>query len=448
MRTIVVGGGPVGMYCAMALARRGHQVDIVDRDPGPPASGPWARRGVMQFNLPHFFRPTVREAMTAALPDVWRAVLAAGGVEVRPDGMPRELAAKLTTLQCRRSTFERVIWTCAAREPRLTLRTGHADHIITGGGRVTGVVVDGRAIDADLVIVAAGRSGRIGDTRPPAEGGSCGFAYIARMYRARPGVEPPPSWLPMGSMYRGYLAIVFPQDDRTHSVLVVRPAADQALAGLREAARFDAVAPLIPQLAPWVDTTLFEPITGVMAGGGLTNTYRGQLDERGRATAAGVFFAGDAVCTTNPMAGRGVTLGLRQADMLLSMLADGGTDLAGVAERFDSWCADNIRPWYEDHVYWDATLLHRLRGGDIDVRARIPSDVICAAADADPAILPAARAFQTMQAPPSVLDSVQDLARAVLNSGWRPSYCDGPDRDELAAALAGPARQLVPAGTQ
>jgi len=141
------------------------------------------------------------------------------------------------------------------------------------------------------------------------------------------------------------------------------------------------------------------------------------------------------VCTTNPMAGRGVTLGLRQADTLVSLLAEGG-DPGEVAARFDSWCTDNIRPWYEDHAYWDATLLRRLGGADINVEARLPSDVVCAAAEADPAIAPAARAFQSMQEPPSVLDKVQDLARAVLRSGWRPSYCDGPDRDELAAALA------------
>jgi hypothetical protein len=71
------------------------------------------------------------------------------------------------------------------------------------------------------------------------------------------------------------------------------------------------------------------------------------------------------------------------------------------------WCSDNIRPWYEDHVYWD----------------------------------------QAMQAPPSVLDNVQDNARAVLRSGWRPPYSDGPSRDELAAALTAavsdPERQAV-----
>ena len=164
----------------------------------------------MQYRLPHFFRSIVRETMTAELPDVWQAILDAGGIEASRDGLPAFIQ-----LQCRRSTFERAVWTAAAREPRLSLRTGHADRLVTGGGRVTGVVVDGVAVDADRAIVAAGRASRLaGDTRAPAEGGSCGFSYVARMYRARPGAEVPVSWVPLGAMYRGYLAIVFPQDAR------------------------------------------------------------------------------------------------------------------------------------------------------------------------------------------------------------------------------------------
>ena len=90
-------------------------------------------------------------------------------------------------------------------------------------------------------------------------------------------------------------------------------------------------------------------------------------------------------------------------------------------------------------MYWDATFLRRLAGEDIDTEARIPSDVICAAAEADPGMRPVVGPFMSMEAPPAVLDSVADRARAVLRSGWRPAFADGPSRDELAAVLAVPA---------
>jgi hypothetical protein len=40
-----------------------------------------------------------------------------------------------------------------------------------------------------------------------------------------------------------------------------------------------------------------------------------------------------------------------------------------------------------------------------------------------------------MVALPSILDSVQDKARAVLETGWRPPYGEGPTREELAATI-------------
>jgi len=89
-------------------------------------------------------------------------------------------------------------------------------------------------------------------------------------------------------------------------------------------------------------------------------------------------------------------------------------------------------------------LLRRFDGADVDIEARIPSDVVCAAAEADPAIGPAAGAYLAMRALPSVLDPVQDNARAVLRTGWRPGYADGPTRDELADVLTRPrARHLA-----
>jgi hypothetical protein len=267
------------------------------------------------------------------------------------------------------------------------------------------------------------------------------------MYRAREGTDPPASALPISGLYDGYLAMVFPQDDRTLSALIVRPSAAAGLALLRYDTAFAAATHEIPLLAPWTDPDGFDPISSVLAGSGLTNMYRGQTGTR--ASAAGLFFVGDAVCTTNPAAGRGVSLGLRQAVELLRLLRAGSTDYRSISQQFDSWCAENIRPWYEDHVYWDTTLLARLRGEDLDLNAPLPSDVICAAASEDPRIWRVAGPFMAMQLPPTSLRGVEEEARAVLRSGWRPPFQAGPSAQDLCDLLQrtvvapGPARQFA-----
>ncbi len=444
MRVVVVGAGPVGLFSGMALARRGHEVIVVDRDPGPTAGREWVRRGVMQFHHPHAFRPQVVDTLAQELPDVLDAVVTAGGILARIDGAPDVVRG----LQSRRVTVERALWTAAASEPALSLRTGHVDAFVGAGGRVTGVIVNGVTVDADLVVSAAGRAGRIaGDGRAPAEGGSCGFSYVSRMYRALPGVDVPESGVPMGSLYDGYLAIAFPQDDQTVSALIVRASSDTLLAELRRTECYEKVVRHIPQLAPWTDPTPFTPITAVMPGGGLTNTYRSQLAPDGSVPLPGLFFIGDATCTTNPAAGRGVTLGLLQAHRLLTLL-DESRSMTDVALVLDAWCSEQIRPWFDDHVYWDATLLRRWSGDDLDVDTRIPSDVICAAAGALPEIASAAALYSGMLALPTALSPFQEPTQALLRTGWRPPLAPGPSREELAdvvrAAIADDANSQKP----
>jgi 2-polyprenyl-6-methoxyphenol hydroxylase-like FAD-dependent oxidoreductase len=428
-KTVVVGAGPIGLYCAIMRARAGDDVTIVDRDAGPGPDGSWERRGVMQFRHPHFFRPTVRQIFEQTAPDLWAAVVAAGGIPAHPPGAPDFV----TGLQSRRSTFEHALRAVAAAEPGVALRTGHADAIEITAGRVSGVVVDGRLLEAGLVIDATGRSGRLGDAlRPAGEGGPCGFAYVSRMYRVLDDDAADRlagSGVPLGRLYDGYLVIVFPQDARTLSALIVRAGDDDDLARLRHAAAYEAAAAAIPHMAEWTEPGRFEPLTDVMPGGGLTNTFRGQATD-----VAGLYFVGDSVSTTNPAAGRGVSLGLLQAQALLGMLAE---DVAGAAVEFEAWCEQHIRPWYEDHVYWDATLLRRWRGDDLDLDAPIPSDVVCAAGEVDPSLASVIMPYQAMLATRAVLQPAQERVREILRTGWRPPLADGPTRDELAAVVTG-----------
>ncbi|MGN6473235.1 MAG: FAD-dependent oxidoreductase, partial [Mycobacteriales bacterium] len=242
--------------------------------------------------------------------------------------------------------------------------------------------------------------------------------------------------MPRYVLYDGYLTIVFPQDAETLSALIVRPTDDTRLLELRHNHVFEAAVAMIPHLAEWTDPERFEPITDVLSGSNLANTYRGQRAVDGSVT-PGVIFLGDAVLTTNPAAGRGVPLGIAQAREVVRLL-DAGGDPGSVAADFDEWCDANLRPWYEDHVHWDASLLQYFAGEEMDINGRIPSAVICECAQVDPSIMAAAGPYLGMLALPSILDSVQDKARAVLATGWRPPYGDGPSREQLVAEILAP----------
>jgi 2-polyprenyl-6-methoxyphenol hydroxylase-like FAD-dependent oxidoreductase len=432
MQIAIGGGGPVGIFTAMSLARRGHHVTLVDRDPGPDPDGTWERAGVMQFMHPHGFRAQVRHALRAELPDVHDALLAAGAEVRLAAGMPEHAAG----FCCRRSVVERTLRTEAQTEPNLRWITGHVDRLLVEHDRAEGLVVDGAHLAADAVIVATGRSSRLGDElRGPIEGGSCGFSYISRMYRARPGLPGCDLPLPVYSMGPGYYSVVLPQDDATHSLLLCYPTRGSEFAALRTNDGYQRAVSAIPNAAMWSDPSRFEPITDAMVGGNLTNTYRLQGPSLGMPPARGLFFLGDAVATLNPIAGRYLGLALPHAQQLVAALDRPDTDLADASLVLDTWAEQHIRPWFLDHVHWDETLLRRFAGEDIAVDARIPSDVVCAAAAVEPSVVPAVLAYSAMAAGPDVLDPVRPTVRRLLEDGWRPALT-GPTAAELTDLLA------------
>ena len=434
MRAVIVGAGPTGLYTAIALARRGHRVTVIDRDPGPDG-GQWSdRKGVMQFHHPHHFRQQVAEALLAEMPEVWQGLLAAGAEPATVPGQPGVPAG----LHCRRLTFERVLRSAAQAEPGVTVRTGHADQVAGARGRAIGVKVGGRQVDADLVIDAGGRAGRLTrGLRGPAEGGDCGVAYVSRQYQMLPGAPHGPVNAPFGVMetYPGYHVAVLVHDNRILSALIARASTDRRLAALRTPAAFEAAARAVPALAAWTDPGRSRPITPVLPGGRLYNSYHGQLNDAGQVALDGLVYAGDAVCTTNPAAGRGVTTSLLQARQLISLLDEHGRDFTSCSLAFDSWCAATIRPWFADHVYCDEDLIRRWSGGDVDLTRPLPSDLIMAAVQADPGLMEVVGPYQAMLASPASLDAVQARARDIYASGWRPPVPPGPAREELAGLV-------------
>src|SRR4051794_23651776 len=447
MHIVIIGAGPAGLFLGSALARRGHRVTAVDRDPGPSDDATWARRGVMQFHHAHAFRQTVVEALGREVPealDLWRAA-GAEAIEFPDNG------GTVTRLgvRSRRETFERALRTAAIATPGFALRRGHVEAVLQGGGRATGVLVDGVPGGADLVVDASGRAGRatrdLGDRT--GIGGPCGQAYVDRVYRLRPGAEPGPMTNPIAwqADLDGYMSLVFRHERGLFSVLIVRRSDDAALRALRYEDAFEAAARAIPGLDVWTDPVRAEPVTDVLSGGALLNVFRHQTDEAGDLVLPGLFFVGDSVATTTPVFGRGITTTLWQCEALLSLLDHDADDLAAAGHAFDAWSADAMRPWVEDHLHMDTALADRWGGADIDVAAPLPSDLILRAAEVRPEIMQHAGGYLSMAALPASLRAAEPVAREVYAGGWRPSYAPGPTRDELVEIVNEVVAQPQPA---
>ena len=77
-RVVVLGAGVCGHAAGMMLARDGHDVIVLERDPRRSPETPedawerWEREGVAQFRQPHFMQARGRQVLDAELPDVAR----------------------------------------------------------------------------------------------------------------------------------------------------------------------------------------------------------------------------------------------------------------------------------------------------------------------------------------------------------------------------------------
>src|SRR4051794_7957426 len=219
-RIVVIGGGVGGLTSAMLLARDGHEVTVLERDPTVPpdnadaAWNNWERRGVNQFRMIHLFAPRFHALLRAELPDVIDEVEALGAIRFNPmllvpeetSGGYRESDAEFTMVSARRPVMETALARAGARTDRLEVRRGAAGAgLLTDGEapngvpNVVGVRLDtGEELRADLVVDAAGRRsalpamlGAVGARAPDEELEDSGFMYYGRHFRSADGQIPP-----------------------------------------------------------------------------------------------------------------------------------------------------------------------------------------------------------------------------------------------------------------
>ena len=470
-KIVVAGGGACGLATALMLAADAHEVTVLERDPAPPPDSPesvwreWERRGVNQFRLLHLFAPRWRQIIEAELPDVAKALDAAGALRFNPMAdAPAELTGgwrdgdeRYEMLTGRRPVVEAALAAVAAAAPGVTvlrgvavagLRTGEP----SGDGipHVVGVRTEaGDDIDADLVVDATGRRSpmpawlkAIGAREPVQELEDSGFVYYGRHFRSDDGSIPPM----LGGVLQHYdsvCTLTLPADNGTWGVGITASAKDAKLRRLADSDTWMKAARSYPLIAHWVDAEPLEEAPMVMAK--IEDRYRRFVVD-GRPVATGVAVVGDSWACTNPSLGRGVSIGLIHVQALRDHIRSVGLDDAqAFVLGWDETTEAVVGPWYRSTLTFDR---HRLAEIDAQIAGEpyatddptwSVTKAMERASGQDPDVLRGFLRIATVQETPDEVLAQPGIFDAVIakGAGWEHDVAPGPSRAELVSIVKG-----------
>ncbi len=466
-RVVMVGAGIVGLGTAMLLAGDGHEVTVLERDAAPPpeiatdAWHGWQRRGVNQFRQPHGLQPRVCQILENELPDVARALEAAGAfrqnfvrdlLPVSLTGGWRDGDERFDWLTGRRPFVEAVLAAQAEATPGIDIRRGVPVVGLVAGpadGRavphVIGVETDsGETVPGDLILDMCGRRSALPawladlGARPTVEEREdSGFTYFGRHFYSPDGSTPPligPPKIDWGTIS----SLSLPADNGTWCVGIVTASKDKALFGLRRLDRWEAVVRSLPLVAHFLNGTPIDDGVAIITK--LEDRFRDFVVD-GRPVATGVVGVGDSWAASNPAVGRGISIGMLHALVLRDTIREVGLDRpAAFASRFHQRTAETVEPWYRTTLAGDRDRLAEVDAGIRGAIAPAPGEdyrlvkAMLAAAPLNPECLRAALDIR------SVLKLPADICKS--NPALVESVAESKTQAEDVAAL-GPNRQQL-----
>jgi 2-polyprenyl-6-methoxyphenol hydroxylase-like FAD-dependent oxidoreductase len=377
---VVVGGGIAGLATALMLTKQGHEVTVLERDPGPVPDTPaqswesWERTSVMQFRQPHLLHAGGWRVVEDQLPEVARAVRMAGGAPWnRLSWMPPAIKdrasrpgdEKWDAVNARRPVLEHAF--AAAADGKLDVRRGvRVTGLLSDRPRhVSGVrLAPDTELRADLVIDAAGRRSplpgwlaAIGAGQPAEDAQERGFIYYSRFFRTRDGAQAPSFGGDLYTALDSCSILTGPGDAGTWSVTVFINSRDHELKSLREELNWDRLlgaCPLHERLLADL-----EPITGVLPASGIVNRLR-ELVVDGAPVATGILAVGDSWACTNPSGGRGVTLALLHAAITAETVGEHLGNPLALALAQHRKTTERLLPWYRNSAQVDQARLAQI----------------------------------------------------------------------------------------
>ncbi len=482
-RVAVIGAGIAGLGTAMALARPGREILVIDRDPPPPASvetafDTWERKGVTQLRHSHVFLGCLVTLIREKHPRLHDMLREAGAREIgfeeslplrlRDLYTPEEEDRDLAFLFSRRTTLEHVMrayvetlggvrFITSAVVRTLTLDRAQPTPMITG------LVIEREGgtpevVAADIVIDASGRTTifidwlRENGIIIEEEKSPAGILYFTRHYRLREGQEEPPRDMIPGAGDLGYIKYgVFAADNRHFSITLAVPEIESELRLITlKPETFDTICRQIPGIARWIDPARAEPVTKVFGMGNLHNVWRHFVKD-GEPVAQNFFAVGDAALRTNPLYGRGCSSAVMHAHILGEVL-EASPHARERALAFDKRTKRELRPFWDAIMKQDLGAIRRAKNEqDPAYKPRLKARLI--KSFAEDAVGPATRSnlgvyraimrgFHMLATPTAWLTQPTVVARVLAmwltpkrrkQSLYPPKL--GPERSEMLAAL-------------